>query len=429
MKFGIYVHIPYCIQRCSYCDFATFEQHSILPPAEYISVILKEIELKERFFPKGALTSLYFGGGTPSLLQPMLLKSVIDKLKEKGFLLDQQTEVTIEINPATITSAKMDSYLAMGVNRFSVGAQTFKNSLLKHIRREHDADQTRETLRLLRSYKVNFSFDILFGLPHQTAQDLQLDLEEVAQFQPHHVSPYCLTLPKGHHLNENRPTDDVQIEMFEQISSFLQQRGYQPYEISNFALPGYESKHNSLYWSFDSYWGIGLSSHSFYNQQSQDSGFSSALGVDLNLTVPNETGLSKASKMTRFWNSNSLPTYIEQINSFQHAENFTENLPSNQFEILSLREALTDFCHVSLRTRSGLSLQKAQSLFDSVAVTEIESRIHFVLEQQKKNSHVANQEQGSNYVPYLEQYEPGIWRLSPTGILISNQIFADFLFS
>lgn len=416
MKFGIYVHIPYCIQRCSYCDFTTFEQNSILPPQEYIQFILKEIELKERFFPKSHLTSLYFGGGTPSLLPPEMLNLIIDKIKSSGFQLDQQTEVTIEINPATISPEKMEKYLKMGVNRFSVGAQTFKDSSLKHIRREHNADQTRQTLDLLKSFNVNFSFDILFALPNQTPQDLQFDLEEVAKYRPNHVSPYCLTLPKGHHLNENRPADDIQVDMFEQISEFLIQLGYVPYEISNFALPGYESKHNSLYWSFDSYWGLGLSSHSFYNLANQ---------LNIQSTAQN--------KMIRFWNSNSLTAYADQINNYQNVESFTGNLPKVQYEVLSQNEALTDFCHVSLRTRSGLSLKKARDWFGDVAAAEISSRIQFVLDQQHKNT--LNNSNGptsvstNNFIPYLEQYEPGVWRLSPSGILISNQIFTDFLFS
>jgi oxygen-independent coproporphyrinogen-3 oxidase len=261
-----------------------------------------------------------------------------------------------------------------------------------------------------------------------------LDLEEVAQFQPHHVSPYCLTLPKGHHLNENRPSDDVQIEMFEQISSFLQLRGYQPYEISNFALPGYESKHNSLYWSFDSYWGLGLSSHSFYNGRIFDGAdFTTAEGKDLNLNADQNTNLNmnlnrnldfvdkKNMKMIRFWNSQSLPTYLEQISKFDRVENFTDNLSETQFEILTKNEALTDFCHVSLRTQTGLSLVNAREWFGIEAAAEILLRIQFILEQQKKSQF--------NFVPYLEQYEPEVWRLSPSGILISNQIFADFLFT
>jgi oxygen-independent coproporphyrinogen-3 oxidase len=189
MSFGVYVHIPYCLQRCTYCDFATYEQSKIMPPDQYVSLLQEEIRQNEKAYAKQVLDTVYFGGGTPSLLPAASIVSILNSLANFGFTTGPQTEITIEINPATISVEKMDAYLKAGINRFSVGAQTFDDKLLKSVNREHTARQTRDTLALLQSYKVNFSFDILFGLPGQTVEGLKQDLDEVLRIQPAHVSP------------------------------------------------------------------------------------------------------------------------------------------------------------------------------------------------------------------------------------------------
>ncbi|MCX7978714.1 MAG: radical SAM family heme chaperone HemW, partial [Bdellovibrionaceae bacterium] len=263
MAFGVYVHVPYCIQRCSYCDFATYEQYSIMPPPQYFSLLWEEIVRKSSLFPQKKLDTLYFGGGTPSLVDPSLIAGTIKILGDCGFPVGPDTEVTMEVNPATLTPQKMEFYLDIGVNRFSVGAQTFKDSLLKMVKREHSSADTIETLRLLQKYEVNFSFDLLFALPEQTFDDLLYDLKMAIDFAPSHISPYCLTLNDTHPLNKGRPLDDVQVEMFHLISETLTSAGYRRYEISNFCLPQRESRHNMLYWTDQEYWGVGLSAHSY----------------------------------------------------------------------------------------------------------------------------------------------------------------------
>ena len=263
MSFGVYVHIPYCLQRCTYCDFATYEKDKILPSSQYVALIQEEIRQKAAAFPEKNLSTVYFGGGTPSLLPSSEILTILDELEKQGFKRSPDTEITIEINPATIDEVKLADYRSAGINRFSVGAQTFDDPLLKSVHREHNAAQTRETLQILAGKGLNYSFDLLFALPNQTLEILRRDLEEVLHYLPPHVSPYCLTVPEGHVLSKSRPLEDIQLEMFDMIRTTLEKAGYVRYEISNFARPGFESRHNSLYWEDQPYWGLGLSAHSY----------------------------------------------------------------------------------------------------------------------------------------------------------------------
>ena len=385
-SFGIYVHIPYCLQRCTYCDFATYERSKIMPPEQYLSLLKEEIRQSEKAYRKGPLQTVYFGGGTPSLLPAENIVSILQELANAGFSQNSQTEITLEINPATIDPYKMEIYLKAGINRFSVGAQTFDDVLLKSVNREHNATQTRETLTLLKSLGVNFSFDILFALPTQTQDGLRRDLDEVLYFNPHHVSPYCLTVPEGHVLSKNRPLEEAQIEMFEAISDTLKSVGYERYEISNFALPGFHSRHNSLYWDDSAYWGIGLSAHSYAHS--------------------GDWGL-------RYWNPNSIGAYENQIRSlegktFQHP---AANLDLDHQEILRKHRALTDFCHTSLRTASGLVESRLMQRFGETAARAVLGSLQLFSEQK-----------------LVTRYGEGAWRLTEEGIVLSNQVFAGLTF-
>ncbi len=263
MALSVYIHIPYCLQRCRYCDFTTFEFNQIMAPENYIGLVLKELRLRHQFVPSKKLRSVYFGGGTPSLISAELIISLLDELANLGFEFLPSCEVTLEINPATVDEKKLDLYLGRGVNRLSVGAQTFHDHHLRNCGRKHSAEDTRKTLDLLKRHKVNFSFDLLFALPGQSTAELESDLLEVGRYSPNHLSAYCLTVPEGHPMSSNRPLEEDQVEMFRLIECSLKATGLQKYEISNFAKPGFESRHNSSYWHGIPYIGIGPSSHSF----------------------------------------------------------------------------------------------------------------------------------------------------------------------
>lgn len=381
-SFGVYFHIPYCIQRCTYCDFATYEKSQILPPEKYTELVLQEMHAKRSFYAPRKLDTIYFGGGTPSLVEPKNILHMIEGLEKLGFTRSPDTEITIEINPATLNKSKMDSYLQMGVNRFSVGAQTFDNALLKKVNREHSAQQTEETLAFLKSYDVNYSFDILFALPGQTLEGLKADLKRVIEYAPTHVSPYCLTVPPENPLSKGRPDDDRQVEMFEVIAETLKANGYIQYEISNFCKPGHESRHNSLYWLDEEWWGLGLSSHSY----------------------------SKATPWgVRYWNPRSIKEYEKHVlQDVQYSSPL--ELPPNYFENLKKNQALTDFCHTSLRMLEGLDLSKLRSKFDDATVSEFLKRSQSLLESD-----------------LLETTEKGV-RLTEKGIVLSNQVYLEFTF-
>lgn len=385
MAFGVYVHIPYCLQRCSYCDFATYEKSSIFPSNEYVQVVLEEMRQKARYYPSQPLDTLYFGGGTPSLLPASEILSLIKGLEKIGFPLRPEAEVTIEINPATVDRDKLTAYLDMGINRFSVGAQTFDDRLLKMVRREHDSRQTLETLSLLASKNVNFSFDILFALPTQTLDGLKRDLEIAVDCGSSHISPYCLTVPESHPLTPNRPLEDVQVAMFDLIDENLRARGFSRYEISNYAQPGKESRHNMLYWTDQEYWGLGLSAHSYL----------------------------KSDWGVRYWNINGINDYRKQIES-QLGQTFgapSAQLPAAQFEKLAAHQALTDFCHTSLRLERGLVISELQAKFtDRDMRTLVEKRCGELV--------------GKGWAVRAEQG----WSLSPQGLVLSNQAFMHLTF-
>ena len=262
MNFGLYLHIPYCLQRCPYCDFSTYEQSQIPPIDKYVDLLCEEIRQKQGGLQK-SLDTIYFGGGTPSLLEPKQLSRIFSTLKDSGFIWKNDSELTIEINPATLDPQKIESFLSLGINRFSIGSQTFNDILLERIGRKHSAQDTVDTINLLKSFHANFSLDLLFALPDQTMEDLKVDLETLMSFRPNHVSPYCLTIKDTNPLNKNRPSEQSQVEMFDLVEQRLNDAGLFKYEISNFSTPGYESKHNLLYWQDDEYIGLGLSSHSY----------------------------------------------------------------------------------------------------------------------------------------------------------------------
>lgn len=381
-QFGVYFHIPYCLQRCTYCDFATYEQSQILLPENYAQLVLKEMEQRKSFFTPKHLNTIYFGGGTPSLVDPQNILQMIEGLEKLGFSRGLDTEVTIEINPATLNKKKMETYLQIGINRFSVGAQTFDNAQLKKVRREHTAQQTEETLLFLKQYQVNYSFDLLFALPGQTMDDLKRDLDYVLKFSPPHVSPYCLTVPKDNPLSSGRPDDESQVEMFELISSTLKNVGYLQYEISNFSKPGFESRHNTLYWQDQEWWGLGLSSHSYSKQ--------SAFGV-------------------RFWNARSIQDYEKQIGLGGDLASPLD-LPENQFELLERHQAMTDFCHTSLRMLSGLDMGLVIKKFNSAQALKIQSICQKLIEK-----------------GWLEKTSTG-FKLTSEGVVLSNQVFLELTF-
>lgn len=277
MTAGIYIHIPFCRSRCSYCDFATDVYKSPEAVERYVSALVKEIEnfpgdQSKIQNPKSKIPvdTVYFGGGTPSLLAPAQLEKLLNAIRKKFSVLSG-SEITMEMNPATVTPETLRAYRHSGVNRASFGAQTFDDRELKRLGRRHTAADVHETIRLLRDTGfTNVSFDLIAGLPRQTLKDWERNLDEALRLAPEHLSLYLLEIheatPLAEQIRTGRqplPDDELAAEMYEMLLEKTAAATYEQYEISNFSRAGFESRHNSKYWTLDPVFGFGCSAHSF----------------------------------------------------------------------------------------------------------------------------------------------------------------------
>lgn len=280
MSSGIYIHIPFCRSRCSYCDFATDVYRSAEIVESYISALTTEIEnfafgsitrpLSQEAIPICKIDTIYFGGGTPSLLSAAQLEKILKTVYRK-FSVAADSEITMEMNPATVTLETLKDYKSLGVNRASFGAQTFDDAELKRLGRKHTAADVRETIELLRRAGFgNVSFDLIAGLPRQTLKDWARNLDEALKLQPEHLSLYLLEIheatPLAEQIRRGRqplPDEELAAAMYELMLEKAASKNYRQYEISNFCQPNYASKHNSKYWTLSPVFGFGCSAHSF----------------------------------------------------------------------------------------------------------------------------------------------------------------------
>jgi oxygen-independent coproporphyrinogen-3 oxidase len=269
---GVYIHIPFCRSHCSYCDFAT-GMYNEATAERYVLSLVNEIESWREVEPPQTVDTIYFGGGTPSLLSPAQLEMLLQAVHAQ-FKVSPSSEVTIEINPGSATSEVLAAFRALGINRASFGAQTFDDHELARLGRSHTADDTRRTFRYLRDAGFdNISFDLIAGLPGQTMAGWRRNLDEAFSLRPEHLSFYLLEVHQGtplaNHIKSGlqpQPDDDLAAAMYEVMLDRAVEAGYEHYEISNLCLPGYESKHNTKYWTSEPYYGFGCSAHSYDGQ-------------------------------------------------------------------------------------------------------------------------------------------------------------------
>jgi oxygen-independent coproporphyrinogen-3 oxidase len=270
---GIYLHWPFCERKCPYCDFYTFgREHPFAVRRDaYLAALLAEIETAPERLSWPApprVDTIYLGGGTPSLIGAEALGKLLGTLS-RHFTLEPDTEITLEVNPTTAEAAGLEELLALGINRLSVGCQSFNDRVLHALGRVHDAATTRRAIALMRSLGVrNLSLDLIFGAPTQTMEDFASDLREILSFSPEHVSAYNLTIhdstPFARWEREGRlglPAEETQVAMFEHLIDTLAGAGYEHYEISNWARPGLASRHNSKYWQACDVYGFGVAAH------------------------------------------------------------------------------------------------------------------------------------------------------------------------
>ncbi len=268
---GIYVHIPFCKRKCAYCDFISFSGKARLIE-KYVEALKREINKckigKEDYMVK----TIYFGGGTPSFIESKYIVEILEAIKEK-FNISKNAEITIEINPGTVTEEKLKDYYEVGINRISFGLQSTNSQLLKLVGRIHSYSSFLEGYNLARKTGFkNINVDLMIGLPVQTLKDVQKDLSRIIELNPEHVSVYSLIVEEGTRIEEKiknkelyLPSEKLERKMYWEVKKKLEEAGYIHYEISNFAKAGYESKHNLSCWNQEEYLGFGLAAHSYFN--------------------------------------------------------------------------------------------------------------------------------------------------------------------
>ncbi|MBP3463840.1 MAG: oxygen-independent coproporphyrinogen III oxidase [Clostridia bacterium] len=267
-EIGIYIHIPYCKRKCNYCDFISFSDKDNTIK-EYIETIKKEIdECKLSGFDIG---TIYIGGGTPSYIDSKYIIEIIAKIREK-FIVTQNAEITIELNPGTITREKLQDYKQAGINRLSIGLQSTDNNILKKIGRIHTYEEFVENYNLAREIGFkNINIDFMLALPEENEWSVAIQISEIINLKPEHISCYSLIVEEETKLKEmlnnkeiTLPSEEEERKMYWKTKELLEENGYNHYEISNFALPGYNSRHNTDCWNQKEYLGFGTAAHSYY---------------------------------------------------------------------------------------------------------------------------------------------------------------------
>jgi len=339
VSFSLYVHIPYCQAKCPYCDFNSYAA-ATWPEADYTRALILEMECRrsEPPFAGESLRTVFFGGGTPSLFSPESI-GVILEAANRRFPIERDAEITLEANPGTLSEAKLAGLRTAGVNRLSLGAQSFNNETLKFLGRIHDADQTRQAVAM--AHRVSFdrlNLDLIFAVPGQTLESVLADLKQATALGPDHISAYNLTFEEGTafftELKRGRIkplANEEQAAMYAAVRTELPRRGYTMYEISNYALPGHEARHNLTYWRGQTYLGIGAGAHSF------------ALGSSTSPAVPNPYG-------RRWWNERNPGRYIELVARDGRAESGGEEIDQTT--------GASEYVFLNLRLREGFAEQE-----------------------------------------------------------------------
>ena len=271
-ELGIYIHIPFCMQKCLYCDFVSYINKSECVK-EYINCMIKEIQSYD--FKKYNITTIYIGGGTPSFIESDYIKEIINVIQnklEKNDTRWEDIEITIEVNPGTVTLEKLNDYKTVGINRISLGLQATQDRLLKQIGRIHNYKDFLEAYELLKRVGFNnINVDLMIGLPNQSIKNLKESLEKIIKLDPNHISVYSLIIEDGTPISKlldeekiKLPDEEIERQMYWYVKNKLELNGYNHYEISNFSKKGKESKHNLNCWKQKQYIGIGAAAHSYF---------------------------------------------------------------------------------------------------------------------------------------------------------------------
>ena len=331
---GLYVHIPFCVRKCNYCDFASTDKHTENLRRDYIDALIREIKSYNRESPI-AVDTVFFGGGTPSVLSPEEFRKISSAIRET-FDLSDVKEITVEANPKTLTAEKCEAYRTAGVNRISIGLQSIHENEQKSLGRIHNLDDFLLSFELVRTYFDNLSVDLMYGIPHQTKESFAETLAAVSALPVKHISVYGLIVEEGTPFGRMRdtlplPTEDEEADMYRLAKNMLSRSGFSHYEISNYAREGYECQHNLKYWRAEEYVGVGVAAASYFDKK-------------------------------RYVNSSDISEYL--------AADFTNynrryEIPDEKFEYAMLR----------LRLREGISLPDYEARFSESFLSDREELI------------------------------------------------------
>ncbi len=273
---GIYIHIPYCKQKCAYCDFYKEISEEKSQFDAFVQALIREIYQRKTYLREKEIATIYFGGGTPSVLDYKQFNSIFQALKS-SFNIQANAEITLEANPDDLTDEYLESLTLLPFNRLSIGIQSFNNDYLKLLNRRHTSEEAKTSLYNARKLGFNnISIDLIYALPGQTMNEWQSDLIQAFELNPEHISTYELSYEKGtefwkrYQKGEIKATGtELTLEMYRYMRLKMREETYETYEISNYAKPGFRSQHNSAYWKFIPYLGLGPSAHSFDGKSRQ----------------------------------------------------------------------------------------------------------------------------------------------------------------
>lgn len=377
---SLYIHIPFCLKKCLYCDFNSFADAPVTKE-EYVDLLVREMELRAgEITEKAAVPTLFFGGGTPSLLSA----EVVERLIEAAQMYDVEAgaEVTLEANPGTVTREKLAGYRAAGVNRLSIGVQSFHDTLLARLGRVHSSSEAVAAFESARAAGFdNLGIDLIHTLPGETLEMWEADLRRAVELAPEHISAYSLILEEGTPLHGEAekgrlvlPEEEAAVEMLELTTEFLVAAGYEHYEISNFARPGRRSRHNQVYWRRGNYLGFGAGAHSLLRRETGD---------------------------LRWGNTESLTEYRQYISE--------DCLPDVERHVLTVREAMAEYMFLGLRMLEGVDTMAFSREFGAT-VTDVWPGVAEGLCREG-----------------LLVEDGTFLRLSRRGLLLANRVFAAFL--
>lgn len=345
-QIGLYIHIPFCHTKCTYCDFNTYTGIENLIE-DFTKSICDEIEFWS-FNNPYEINSIFIGGGTPSYLEIEHLEKIIKKVT-KTFNIAKNTEVTLEINPEDVNNDKAQLWEKIGINRCSIGIQSLNDEELKLINRRHSASKAIESINILKNYFKNISVDLIYGLPNQNIKTYLETLEKIIQMNPSHISAYSLQVEKGTFLNQQVSrkeviiaNDDISAEMYKSTQRILRKNKYKNYEISNWSKDEHFSKHNLKYWKLEPYIGVGPGAHSYMENKR----FSVIKSPKKYISTINKISKQKISSITE------KTKYLKQVSFFE------------VYEEHNLKNEILEFLMLSLRLDEGINLKEFKHRFN-----------------------------------------------------------------